>query len=79
MNNTDHISESLKPFFWVKILKFFDMHPGWKNSDKGSRIWDGKKLDPGYTSRIRNTAANNDDTFLAGCDSDKADTLSEYR
>jgi hypothetical protein len=24
-----------KPFFWVKILKFFDMHPG-------SRIRDGK-------------------------------------
>jgi hypothetical protein len=24
MNNPDHISESLKTIFWVKILKFFD-------------------------------------------------------
>jgi hypothetical protein len=28
MNNPDHISESLKTFFWVKILKFFDADPG---------------------------------------------------
>jgi hypothetical protein len=29
MNNTDHISESLKTNFWVKILKFFDADPGY--------------------------------------------------
>jgi hypothetical protein len=28
MNNPDHISESLKNNFWVKILKFFDLDPG---------------------------------------------------
>jgi hypothetical protein len=28
MNNPDHISESLKNFFGVKILKFFDVDPG---------------------------------------------------
>jgi hypothetical protein len=27
-NNPDHISESLKTIFWVKILKFFDADPG---------------------------------------------------
>jgi hypothetical protein len=35
MNNTNHISESLETIFWVKILKFFDADPGWKNSDSG--------------------------------------------
>jgi hypothetical protein len=29
-----------------KILKFFDVDPGWKNF--GSRIRDGKNLDPGF-------------------------------
>jgi hypothetical protein len=50
MNDPDHISESLKTIFWVKILKFFDedpgsgmekipiRDPGWKNSDLGSGI-----------------------------------------
>jgi len=28
MNNPDHIFESLKTIFWVKILKFFDAEPG---------------------------------------------------
>jgi hypothetical protein len=32
MNIPDHISESLKTVFWVKILKFFDA-----DSDPGSR------------------------------------------
>jgi hypothetical protein len=45
MNNPDHISESLKNIFWVKIFKFFDVDPGWKKfgygiRDKKSRIWD---------------------------------------
>jgi hypothetical protein len=35
MTNTDHISQSLETVFWVKILKFFDADPGWKNSDLG--------------------------------------------
>jgi hypothetical protein len=35
MNNPDHISESLKAIS-VKILKFFDADPEWKNSDSGS-------------------------------------------
>jgi hypothetical protein len=46
MNNLDHISDSLKQFVVVKILKFFDVDPGWKNF--GSRIRDGKNLDPGW-------------------------------
>jgi hypothetical protein len=41
MNNLDHISESLQPIFWVKILKFFD-------ADPGSRSRDGKNSDPGW-------------------------------
>jgi hypothetical protein len=40
-----------KPFFWVKILKFFDADPGsrtpdGKNSDAGSGIQDKENLDP---------------------------------
>jgi hypothetical protein len=48
MNDTDHISESLENFFWVKILKIFDADPGYrrekirirggKNSDLGSGV-----------------------------------------
>jgi hypothetical protein len=55
MNNLDHISESLKNNFWVKILKFLDTDPGWKKihiRDPGwkkfeSGIRDGKNSDPG--------------------------------
>ncbi len=41
-----------KPFFLVKILKFFDADLGsrirdGKNSNPGSGIQDGKNLDPG--------------------------------
>ncbi len=41
-----------KPFFLVKILKFFNAHPGsrirdGKNSDPGSGIQDAKNFDPG--------------------------------
>jgi hypothetical protein len=40
-----------KPFFWVKILKFFDADsgsrtPDGKNSDPRSEIQDEKNLDP---------------------------------
>jgi hypothetical protein len=35
MNNPDHISENLKNNFWVKILKFFDVEPGWKKFGSG--------------------------------------------
>jgi hypothetical protein len=34
MNNPDHISESLKTIFWVKILKFFE-DPGLKKFGSG--------------------------------------------
>jgi hypothetical protein len=38
MNSPDHISESLETiFFKVKILKFFDAHPGWKKIGCGIR------------------------------------------
>jgi hypothetical protein len=30
MNNQDHISKSLETIFWVEILKFFNLDPGWK-------------------------------------------------
>jgi hypothetical protein len=29
-------TENTETIFWVKILKFFDADPGWKNSDPGS-------------------------------------------
>jgi hypothetical protein len=38
MNIPDHISESFETIFGLKILKFFDADPGWKNSDPGSGI-----------------------------------------
>jgi hypothetical protein len=38
MKNPDHISESLKTIFWVKILKFFDADLGWKKF--GSELMD---------------------------------------
>jgi hypothetical protein len=44
MNKPDHNSESLKTIFWVKILKFFDVDPGWEKI--GSGIRNGKKSDP---------------------------------
>ncbi len=45
-NNPYHMYESLETSFWVKILKFFDADPGWKNFGSGIR----KK-----TFQIRNT------------------------
>jgi hypothetical protein len=45
MNKPDHISESLKTAFWVKILKFFDIDPG--SGMQKIRIRDGKRSDPG--------------------------------
>jgi hypothetical protein len=38
MNNPDHISESLEPIFWVKILDFFDVDPGSGMEKFGSGI-----------------------------------------
>jgi hypothetical protein len=41
---------ALKPFFWVKILKFLDADPGWKKFGSGMekiRIRDGKNSDLG--------------------------------
>jgi hypothetical protein len=45
MNNPDHISESLKNNFWVKIFEFFfaDSRSGMEKI----RIRDGKNPDPG--------------------------------
>jgi hypothetical protein len=40
MNNPDHISESLETIVWVKILKFFDVDPGWKKFGSGINIPD---------------------------------------
>jgi hypothetical protein len=45
MNNQDHIFESLKTIFWVKILKFFDVNP--ERKIFGSGIRNGKKSDTG--------------------------------
>jgi len=45
MNNLDYISESLKPIFWVKILKFFDADPG--SGMEKIQIREGKNSDPG--------------------------------
>jgi hypothetical protein len=42
MYSPDHISESLETIFLVKILRFFDADPGWKNSDP-----EWKDSDPG--------------------------------
>ncbi len=44
MNSPDHISESLETIVLVKILKFF-------YADQGSRIRDGKNLDPQHCVR----------------------------
>jgi hypothetical protein len=40
MNNPDHISESLEPFFGLKYLNSLMRirDPEWKNSDPGSEI-----------------------------------------
>jgi hypothetical protein len=38
MNNPGHISESLEPIFWVKILEFFDVDPGAGMEKIGSGI-----------------------------------------
>jgi hypothetical protein len=45
MNNPDHISESFETIFWVKILKFFDVDPGF--GMEKIRIRDGKKFGSG--------------------------------
>ncbi len=39
----------MKPFFCVKILKFFDADPG--SGMRKIRIRDGKNLDPGFGIR----------------------------
>jgi hypothetical protein len=48
MNILNHISESLETIFWDKILKFFEAEA---DTDPGIFM----TLDPGWTSRIRNT------------------------
>jgi hypothetical protein len=59
VNNPDHISQSLKPFFGLKdlnsIMRIRD--PEWKYSDPESGMENGRirDLGSGKTSRIRNT------------------------
>jgi hypothetical protein len=45
MNNPDHISESLKTIFGVKILKFYDVDPG--SGMEKNRIRDRNKVGSG--------------------------------
>jgi hypothetical protein len=45
MKSPDPEPDSLETIFWVTMLKFFYEDPGWNKF--GSRIRDGKKLDPG--------------------------------
>jgi hypothetical protein len=47
MNNLNHISESFKKFFWVKILKFFDADPEWRKFGSGIQDPGCKISDPG--------------------------------
>jgi hypothetical protein len=47
MNNPDHISESLKKKFCVKILKFFDADPGFV-MEKMRPGWKIRIGDPGW-------------------------------
>ncbi len=44
LNNPEHISERVKPFFWIKKIKFFNADP--ESFDSGSGIWDGKNSHP---------------------------------
>ncbi len=44
VKNQGHIFKSVETIFWVKILKFSDADPGWKNSDSG---W--KKFESGIS------------------------------
>ncbi len=69
MNNPDHISRALKPFFWVKILKFFDVDPGsgletvrirdpgWKKVGSGINITDPHHCKKLFKNSISDFAA----------------------
>jgi hypothetical protein len=46
MNKPDHISESLKTIFWVKILKFFDADP--ESGIRDGKIPYPRWKDPGW-------------------------------
>jgi hypothetical protein len=46
MNNPDHISESLKNNYWVKIFEFFHADSG-SGMEKIRIPRDGKNSDPG--------------------------------
>ncbi len=51
MNNPDHISESLEPFFGLKYMKFFDADPG--SGIEKNLIKDGTNSDPRSGINIR--------------------------
>jgi hypothetical protein len=68
MNNPDHISESLKPFFCVKIRQFFDADPGWKKFGSGmEKFGSGINIpDPQHWSKGKNN-------FLLSSHSERSD------
>jgi hypothetical protein len=44
-NNPYHISDSLETIFWGKILKFFDLDPGWKKFEsRMEKIGSGRNI-----------------------------------
>jgi hypothetical protein len=47
MNNPDQISESLETIFGVKMLKYFDVDPGWKEFGTGINIPDPQQCNNG--------------------------------
>jgi hypothetical protein len=52
MNNPDHISESSKTIFLVKILKFFDADPGWKKFGYGMEQIRIRDKHPGFATLV---------------------------
>ncbi len=71
MNNLDHISQSLKNIFWVKILKFFDADPGGKKSGSGMekiRIRDKHPVSTRLDLRIENYINLYADCFVGRVD-----------
>jgi hypothetical protein len=58
MENLDHISESRETIFLVKILNFFDMHPGSRTWDgKNSNLGSGKHFDSGFRFRDKHPSS----------------------
>jgi hypothetical protein len=49
-------TENTETIFWVKILRFFDADPGWKNKDPGSGMGKirGRDKHLGSTTMLEN-------------------------